>query len=140
MNSQDALRDLAAQLQNFIVHEQCIKEFSLLLKKELSGKADVFLAVLTTQLKHLADLGPLITKIDDHEKLKYNTLIDIYSIHLKRSQFNIRLLVSFDKMSNACLLTVFYERSGKKATDYSAKIRIANERFMELQRKIKDEQ
>jgi len=137
MNTKDAITELLYLLKDFYVHHRCLLEFKSLLKKELSGKADSFLQVLITQLKLLSDLGSRIITVDDHEKLKYSDH-DIYSIHLKRNQFNIRLLVIFDKMSNPYLLTVFFERSGKKASDYTDKTRIAYQRYVELQEEEKN--
>lgn len=131
MNTKDALAALLILFQSFIVHNRCISEFKSLLKKELKGKESSFFQVLMVQLKHLADFGPLISTVDDHEKLKYSDC-DIYSIHLSGYQFNVRLLVSFDINTRPYLLLAFYERSGKRKTDYTGQAKTAHSRFNEL--------
>lgn len=132
MNTNDALLEIVAILQTFHVHEKCIEDFASLLRRDLSGQADRFLKVLTLQLKNLSDFGRTIINIDDHEKLKYSDC-DIYSIHLQQKRFNIRLLVAFDRSDIPCLLTVFYERSGKRKTGYTTYLPIAEKRFHDLE-------
>ena len=131
MNFSDALRELMAQLCEFIIHEQCLVEFSDLIKKDLSGHQKEFLKQLATQLKNLQQYKHQIYEIDDNEKLK-GTKESLYSLRMKSKNYNIRLIVAFNNDDIPILLSVFYERSGKKKTDYSEKISEAERRLKEV--------
>lgn len=67
------------------------------------------------------------------EKLKNSS--DLYSMHLESKNFNYRILFSF--MENGeTLLHLFYERQGKRHTDYSRHTPIAQIRLQELKEEL----
>lgn len=133
MNTKNAIEQLSIYLDDFQVHPRFIKELSDLLKKELKGKEQKFFTLLITQLKNIQEFGPLIHTIDSNEKLlKCNG--NFYSIHLQQSQFNIRLLVHITD-SDRQLLVAFYERSGKKSTNYTQYIKVLENRLNDLKTK-----
>lgn len=130
MNTRDAIHQLLIYLEDFQVHPRFIKELSALLKKELKGKEQKFFTLLITQLKNIQEFGSMIYMIDSNEKLFKNKEI-FYSIHLQQAQFNVRLLIHISD-TNAQLLAAFYERSGKKSTDYTQYIEVLEHRLDEL--------
>ena len=130
MNTRDAIHQLLIYLEVFQVHPRFIKELSALLKKELKGKEQKFFTLLITQLKNIQEFGSMIYMIDSNEKLFKNKEI-FYSIHLQQAQFNVRLLIHISD-TNAQLLAAFYERSGKKSTDYTQYIEVLEHRLDEL--------
>lgn len=130
MNTRDAIHQLLIYLEDFQVHPRFIKELSALLKKEFKGKEQKFFTLLITQLKNIQEFGSMIYMIDSNEKLFKNKEI-FYSIHLQQAQFNVRLLIHISD-TNAQLLAAFYERSGKKSTDYTQYIEVLEHRLDEL--------
>ncbi len=130
MNTRDAIHQLLIYLEDFQVHPRFIKELSALLKKELKGKEQKFFTLLITQLKNIQEFGSMIYMIDSNEKLFKNKEI-FYSIHLQQAQFNVRLLIHISD-TNAQLFAAFYERSGKKSTDYTQYIEVLEHRLDEL--------
>lgn len=56
---------------------------------------------------------------------------NLYSIKFK-GKYNIRILYSYDKENDECLLLSFFEKAGKRKTEYSHYIPIAQRRFNEL--------
>lgn len=117
MKKKDALKILAALLKDLRFHPLFIKELEMLLKKELCGKENEFFNTLNTQLHNIKQYGALIHTIDSNEKLKgFNGRC--YSIHLQRSQFNVRMLIHIKPDGIPLFLCIFYERTGKKQTGY----------------------
>ena len=80
-------------------------------------------------------------KLNEMEKLKnlihgvrYHPLL-LDSMHLESKNFNYRILFSF--MENGeTLLHLFYERQGKRHTDYSRHTPIAQIRLQELKEEL----
>ncbi|MDO4602369.1 MAG: hypothetical protein Q4B37_08880 [Eubacteriales bacterium] len=118
MNTKEALQLLIFYLGSFSLHPQFLKELQNLLKKELKGKESRFFKLLVTQLKNIQDFGVMVHTVDSNEKIQG---LDghFYSIHFSQSQFNIRFLIHISDDNVASFLSAFYERGGKKATDYS---------------------
>lgn len=131
MNTKEAFHKLLDIFGDFTIHKSFLAEINKLLKKELSGKEEPFFRMLVAQLNNLKIFGHMIHTIDGHEKLKG---LDghYYSIHLQQSQFNVRLLVYINDSNNIYFLSAFYERSGKKSTDYSTHTSVLEQRLNEL--------
>lgn len=131
MKKEDALELLKKVLGDFCIHKRCLKEIADLLKRDLIGKEKIFFDSLTTQLANIKTFGLLVYTLDNNEQLKgYDG--HYISIHLEKKQFNIRLIVYIDNTSEAFLLHAFYERSGKRHTDYSSCNEIIQARLQEL--------
>ena len=118
MNTKEALQLLKSYLENFAMHPLFLKELASLLKNELKGKESRFFKLLVTQLKNIQDFGIMVHTVDSNEKIQG---LDghYYSIHFTQSQFNIRFLIHISNDNAVYFLSAFYERGGKKATDYS---------------------
>lgn len=138
MNTNEALKTLAELFANFQLHPLFMKEFASLLKKELHGKEGNFFKLLTAQLNNIKTFGVMVYTIDDNERIKG---MDgrYYSIHLQQSQFNVRLLVHIDDNGLPRFLCAFYERSGKRQTDYSKYTPVLKQRFEEMRGDDNDE-
>lgn len=134
MNQDEAFRILYEYLDGYIFHPKFVDELKRLLAKELSGKESVFFKLLVQQLHNIDEFGFSIDRIDSNERLKY-TDGNYYSLHLKRQQFNVRLLICLcreDGKAKAYFLAAFYERAGKGKTDYSRFEKILPSRLAEL--------
>ena len=126
MNKDEAFKLLEIYLGNFRTHPLFIEELQNLLKKDLKGKEGQFFSMLVTQLGNLKAFGVAISQVDGHEKLRG---CDFYSIHISRKEFNIRILAYITRSGESYLLSAFYEREGKKKTDYSEKIKVLESRL-----------
>lgn len=131
MNKDEAFKLLELYLGEFEKHPLFIKELQDLLKKELKGKEKQFFPMLITQLNNLRSFGIAIAQVDGHERLKGDGC-DFYSIHIQRKEFNVRLLVYIAGNGEPYLLSAFYERGGKKKTDYSEKIKVLKSRLADM--------
>ncbi len=128
MNTNDMLKQLASLLVSFSVHPKFISELSSLLKKDLKGKEAEFFKILTTQLNNIKCFGSNIYMVDSNEKLQ-GADGHYFSIHLQKSQFNVRLIVYIDDTNIPYFLCAFNERSGKSRTNYSAYTAVMEERI-----------
>jgi len=131
MNTKEILTELAKLFNGFIIHERFIKELRDLLLTKLRGKEASFFNCLTTQLRNIKDFGVLVDRTDNNEKIKgYDG--HYYSIHLQKSQFNVRLLVYINDDSIPYFLCAFYEEEGKRHTSYSQYTSTLENRYEEL--------
>jgi len=96
-----------------------------------TGHEKEFLNSLQSQLTFVKTLGYSAVCMKQIEKLKNSS--DLYSMHLESK--NYRILFSF--MENGeVLLHLFYERQGKRHTDYSRHTPIAQSRLQELKEEL----
>lgn len=137
MNTKEALALLIGELNEFRLHKRFIKELSALLKKELKGKEERFFKILITQLKNIKDFGVMVHTVDDNEII-HGGDGHFYSIHFQQSQFNVRFLIYIFDDGTAYFLSAFYERSGKKATDYTRHIPSLEQRLKDLKEENQD--
>lgn len=131
MNTQEALQILLSYLENFEVHPLFLKELSSILKSELKGKEKKFFKLLITQLKNIQDFGVMVHTVDSNEKI-HGLDGHFYSIHFTQSQFNVRFIIYIPDNKPAYFLTAFYERAGKRATDYSKNTKVLLSRLKEM--------
>lgn len=141
MNIQKALELLKTYLNKygntFVIHPKFITELSSLIKKELKGQENLFFKRMVAQLDNIVTFRETVNTVDSNEILKAGntkngTPLKLYSIHITAKQFNIRFIICFNQKTNPLLLSVFFERSGKKKTDYSSIIETATQRRLEL--------
>ena len=92
MKTKDILELMSKLFADLKLHSLFIEEIRSLLKKELRGKESEFFRVLGTQLSNIQQFGSLVYTVDSNEKLK-GLDRTYYSIHLQRSQFNVRMLI-----------------------------------------------
>lgn len=136
MNKKDALRKLAQNLedylqQGFCFHPLFMKEFKQLLSDASGNEKEVF-ALLVKQLNFVKELKNLVYTADGNEIIRYLDR-EYYSLHLSAKNFNLRLLMTFDGDDTPIFLAAFYERSGKRATDYTKWKPVLANRYAEMQ-------
>lgn len=142
MNKDEALRLLSEYLSSrqndFVIHPEFIREIKGLLKKEIKGSEAKFFQQMITQLDNIKLSGKNVHKIDGNEILSgvgndaLGNPWSLYSIHLSSDRYNVRFIIKFDDQSVPFLLYAFYERTGKRKTDYTVPIKISKERFLEI--------
>ncbi|MCC8074639.1 MAG: type II toxin-antitoxin system RelE/ParE family toxin [Clostridiales bacterium] len=129
MNKEQALQLLLKLLSPFQdtiwVHESVIKELMSILRN--SGAEKRVFDLLVARLKSLQDYWNHACDQREFELLGGG----IYSMHIAAAGMNIRILYAFAD-SKAYLLHAFYEREGKNHTDYTGKVKLAQERLDEL--------
>lgn len=131
MTTKEILETMSTLFFGFILHRKFIEEINDLLKHDLRGKEARFFKSLTTQLNHIKTFGRLVHTVDDNEQIK-GADGNYFSIHLQQSQFNVRFLIYVDESGEPFFLCAFYERAGKKRTDYSSYTAVAEQRLKEL--------
>lgn len=142
MNKDEALRLLSEYLSlrqnDFVIHPEFIRKIKGLLKKEIKGSEAKFFQQMITQLDNIKLSGKNVHKIDGNEILSgvgndaLGNPWSLYSIHLSSDRYNVRFIIKFDDQSVPFLLYAFYERTGKRKTDYTVPIKISKERFLEI--------
>lgn len=125
MKKEEFIKLLAEHLNNIQWHPALLPELLDLLKR--TGQEKQFLAMLSKRLKFLQSEGTSATQHEEFERLEDN----IYSMHISSKQMNIRILYSFLN-DGSVLLHAFYERAGKRHTDYTDTIKLARTRLKEL--------
>ena len=116
MNTEDMLKELASLLNSFFIHPKFLEELR------------IFFKILTTQLSNIKNFGSKIYTIDSNEILQ-GADGHYYSIHLQKSQFNVRLIVYINDENIPYFLCAFNERSGKNRTNYSTYTTVMKERI-----------
>lgn len=135
MNKREVLKLLSVNLEKyskggFCFCERFLEEFKNLLKSASGNEKEIF-ALLIKQFNFIKVLGRNVNQADSNEIIKYQKR-DYYSLHLQGKHFNFRLLMTFDKESNPVFLAAFYERSGKKTSDYTQWKEVLEQRFHEI--------
>lgn len=126
MNKDDTLNYLLSYLGDFLYHENLINELLKLIA--VSGSELQFFKLLVVRLRHLSSLGVLAVKLKEFEQINS----ELYSMHFAGTNFNIRILYSFMPNGRPVLLIPFYERAGKRKTDYTPYIEPALSRLATL--------
>lgn len=153
MNIDEALRLLLEYLSPFrdyfIIHQDFIHDIANCLKKELKGSESDFFDQMIAQLDYIKQFGKNVYQVNGNEILRgvgndsNDCPWNLYSIHMSSKKYNMRFIIKFDEQSTPFLLYAFFERSGKKKTDYTTPIQISKERYLALKRflesKIKED-
>ena len=135
MNKKQVLAELVKNLEEcsergYVFHPKFMNEFQVLLKNATGNEKEIF-TLLVKQLNFLKELGTNVCKADSNEIIKYQDR-DYYSLHLSGKNFNFRLLMAFDEKDTPKFLVAFYERAGKKKTDYAQYKKVLDSRFEEV--------
>lgn len=122
MNKKKAFELLKENLEKyleegFIFHKRFLEELRTLIK-DASGQEKEIFALLIKQFSFVKVQGKAVNEADSNEIIKHMER-EYYSLHLQGKNFNLRFLMTFDDDANPVFLVAFYERSGKRKTDYS---------------------
>jgi hypothetical protein len=126
MNKDGVLVQLAEYLGAFRCHANLFGEIAGIVAK--SGYERNFFALLVVQLHILTAQGKNSIRFAGFECLKHSDG-ELYSMHLDGRDFNLRILYSFLPDHTPVLLTAFFERGGKRTSDYTPYIPVAKERL-----------
>lgn len=135
MNKKEALSVLIKNLeeylhQGFRFHYAFMEEFKNLLYDAQGHEKEIF-ALLVKQLAFVKTLGRQVYNADGNEIIKYLDK-EYYSLHLTGKNFNLRLLMTFDAENNPIFLAAFYERAGKRISDYTQWKKILDKRYSQM--------
>lgn len=135
MNKKEALSALIRNLeeylsQGFRFHTLFMEEFKGLLQGAQGHEKEIF-ALLIKQLNFVKTLGKQVYNADGNEIIKYLEK-EYYSLHLTGKNFNLRLLMTFDEEVHPVFLAAFYERAGKKNSDYTSWVKVLDQRYSQI--------
>lgn len=126
MNRDSILSYLEEYLGTFRCHANLFGDIVDIIAR--SGYERSFFALLIVQLRILAAQGQNAIQFPGFERLKHAGG-ELYSMHLDGRDFNLRILYSFLPDRTPVLLTTFFERGGKRTSDYTPYIPAAKERL-----------
>ena len=126
MNRDSILAYLEEYLGTFRCHANLFGDIVDIIAS--SGYERSFFALLIVQLRVLAAQGRNAILFPGFERLKHSNS-ELYSMHLDGRDFNLRILYSFLPDHTPVLLTAFFERDGKRTSDYTPYIPAAKERL-----------
>lgn len=137
MNRDSILAYLEEYLGTFRCHANLFGDIVDIIAR--SGYERSFFALLIVQLRILAAQGQNAIQFPGFERLKHAEG-ELYSMHLDGRDFNLRILYSFLPDHTPVLLTTFFERAGKRTSDYTPYIPAAKERLDHERRLFENEQ
>lgn len=127
MNREKILSFLSAVFDHLIFHQDLIQDLVKIIDR--SGFEKSFFNILLARLKYLCEHGvSAVEHREAFESLSHQSN-GLYSMRLKGSNFNIRILYAFLSDGSPVLLVAFAERRGKRVSSYDAHIPIAKERL-----------
>lgn len=126
MNKDNVLELLLALLGDVVFSSRLVQEIVDIIAK--NGQEANFVKTLALRLRMLSMLGLQATQAKTFEPIQDG----IYSMHLDNKVYNIRILYAFLPDQQPALLLAFYERGGKRKTDYTPYIEPAKARLKEL--------
>lgn len=144
MNKEKALellKDCLVEYGNdFIFHCNFFVELKEIILKNAKGSEKEVFNLLIKQFSFVKTMGDRVDTADSNEKLKgIKADEDYYSLHLQNKTVNIRLIMTFDG-NIPVFLVAFFEREGKRVTDYSRWERVMKERYNQIRSEESDEQ
>ena len=133
MNKDTVLIQLVRFLSEYSYSNLIIEELLGLISK--SGNEKRFFTLLISRLRILGTMGIDAVNLTEFENIGKG----IYSMHLAAKGFNIRILYGFLPNRKPVLLLAFYERAGKKKTDYSPHLETAQRRLEQEEARYNNE-
>jgi hypothetical protein len=133
MNKENVLQFLVKFINGFVYNKELISELTEIISK--TGGEKRFFTLMVNKLRLLAELGLDAVQLTEFENIGQG----IFSMHLATKLFNIRILYGFLPNSEPVLLLAFYERAGKRRTNYSSYIEPARRRLEEEEERFKNE-
>lgn len=138
MNKRQAFALLRCYLReyggNFYFHSQFVKDLGDILSQNVSGHEKRLFQLLIKQLEYVKNMGVRVNEADSNEILSHTQTGRIYySLHLTDKVLNIRLLMTFFGENEPVFLAAFFERAGKRKSDYSKWIPIMERRRKQME-------
>lgn len=132
MNKENVLSYLMRQLGDILTTRNLIPELVAILSE--SGNEAAFFKQLAKCLRILAIKGICAIELDGFENIGQG----IFSMRLPAKGYNIRILYGFLPNSKPVLLLAFYERGGKRKTDYTPYLEPARKRLEEEEKRFNE--
>lgn len=132
MNTELILKLLNRLLGSIRFFDGFVAEFCRLIAG--AGVEERVIALLTTRLRQLGQLGLQATRLEEFEPIEGG----VYSMHLSGRNFNLRILYGFLPNREPVLLLPFYERGGKRKTDYTQHLGTAKARLAVVKEAFED--
>lgn len=126
MNREQFLKWLTEIIAQFVYSDSLLSELSEILKE--TGVEHKFVKTLLLRLHVLGQEGAYAVSSKEFEPIGEG----LFSMHLPGKGYNIRILYGFLENQQPALLYAFYERAGKRKTDYTTHIPVAKERLKQL--------
>lgn len=126
MNRDSVLQYLLNYLSKFSYHSKFLGELIDIIAG--SGYEGAFFNLLVVRLGQLSKLGISAVELKEFENIGRG----LYSMHFFKKNFNIRFLYAFMPNGQPVFLIPFFERSGKRMTDYTPYIEPALSRLAEM--------
>lgn len=133
MDKDSVLNLLVSFLGDICRSSQLISEILDLIAE--TGCEKTFFKTLVLRLRMLARFGAQATQAKEFESIGDG----LFSMHLTGRNYNIRILYSFLQNRKPALLLAFYERAGKRKTDYTPYMEPAKARLQELKEMERNE-
>lgn len=125
MNRKNILTELKELLSVIDLHKSLVDEIIDIIAK--SGNELQIFKQFKKLLRILLDLD--VNAIQHSEFERLNEIL--YSMHIDGKGYNLRILYAFLPNGSPTLLLCFYEREGKRITDYTTYLAPAEARFKE---------
>jgi len=139
MNKRRALALLREYLEDYStnysyrLHKKFVEELGEIIQKNAVGQEAEVFNLLIKQFSFVNTLGLLVNEADSNEILKdIGKEKNYYSLHIQNKTVNIRLLMTFSENNNPVFLAAFFEKAGKKASDYSQWLSVIKERDRQM--------
>ena len=124
MNKENVLLNILSILEGtFLYLDVFLKELIDIIA--CSGYERRFFTQFVARLNQLRALGASAIELKEFERIDDT----IYSMHCSGATYNIRVLYGFTLSGLPVLLLAFFERSGKRKTDYTPYIPVAHARL-----------
>lgn len=131
MGTIETRKKLRELLLSFEIRDECLIEIMKWFQKR--GNDIDLLAEFETQLSNLKKYGrdaAVVFPSSRFEKLKYKGTEQLFSMHVDTNEVNYRIIYTCLD-DGTILLHGFFERAGKKATDYTSAIPKAQTRLQD---------
>ncbi|MDO4328128.1 MAG: hypothetical protein Q4C66_02175 [Lachnospiraceae bacterium] len=139
MNKRKALELLIAYINEystdtgFCFHIKFIEELNAIITSHAVGHEKEVFQILIKQFAFVKNLGIRVNEADNNEILSHMGQGSYYySLHIQDKIVNIRLLMTFSVSGTPLFLGAFFEKAGKRVSDYSQWLPIMDERAKQI--------
>ncbi len=139
MNKRKALELLVDYLNEystsmgFYFHNKFCEELRTVISKNAVGCEKEVFSIMVKQFGFIKTMGYRVNEADSNEILKgIGQEQDYYSLHIQNRTVNIRMLLTFMDDCTPVFLAAFFEKEGKKVSDYSQWKPIIKNRYKQI--------
>lgn len=140
MNKRKALEKLIEYLQDysensvFYFHKKFVEELGNIIQKNAVGYEKEVFNIMIKQFSFVKTMGNRVNEVDSNEILNSTGKDkDYYSLHIQNKIVNIRMLMTFSNENCPMFLAAFFEKAGKRVSDYSQWLMVIKERYEQME-------